>query len=54
MNSYESLSSQKHEIKLQAQRRELKTEGQKLAGLKKKLQEKIGALQKDTRGIRAA
>ena len=53
-NSYESVAAQRHEVKLQAQRRELKTEVQNLAGLKKKLQKKIGALPKGTQGIRAA
>jgi len=52
--SYESLAAQKHEVKLQAQRRELKTEVQNLAGLKKKLQKKIEALPRETQGIRAA
>jgi len=53
-NSYESVAAQRHKVKLQAQRRELKTEVQNLAGLKKKLKKKIEALPRGTQGIRAA
>ncbi len=54
MNSYESLAAQKHELKLIDRRRELKTEVQELAALKKKLQEKIGVLPKDAQDFPAA
>jgi hypothetical protein len=56
MNSYEIRN--KHEVQMQDRRRELKTEGEKLASLKKVLKAKIASERaserKDMRDLNAA
>ena len=54
MHSYHPPTAQKHETILQDRRRELRTEDQKLAELKKALQAKIGTGSKNAQDIRAA
>lgn len=51
MNAYETLK--KHETQMQDRRRELKTEVQRLAVLKKVLQAKIASVPKAPRGFSA-
>jgi len=54
MNRYEPSLSKKHEVRMQELRRERKTEGRRLDGLKKALQTRLQPDPKESKEVRAA